>query len=472
MSWIPLHDLWRHLRASYWFVPSLMMLAAMLLALTSVSLDGWLGNGWLRDLEPILATQPEGARAVLSAIAGSMITVAGVTFSMTMVSVSFAAGQFGPRLIGNFMRDKANQVTLGVFLATFVYCLMVLGSVRNGGPAGDPSPVQHFVPHLSILIALALALACVAVLIFFMHHVPETINVGRITSDLGRQLKRGLAELFPRSGEVSEVGDPEAGASRPAQAPSSPPVWTLAAPLRSTCDGYLQAVDLRAIVQCAARGDLVLRLEYRPGDFVNEGDVLLHALPAERAGEAASDVLRACFSFGRERTVEQNTLYLADQLVEIMGRALSPGMNDPYTAIDCIRWLGSALIEFAERDVAAPHLYDDEGRLRVYVHPIGFEQLAERVFDRSRQYVAGDLNACLAMIRVAGEAAARARDRDRRRCLVEHAERLAADATDLLAAASAREQVARCLVRTRELAADDARRPRLRDEQGWLVVQA
>ncbi|MEO1135283.1 MAG: DUF2254 family protein, partial [Pseudomonadota bacterium] len=165
------------LRASYWFIPGCMTIAALFLSFFMQWLDAQYGAAWLRDYDWATATRTEGARSVLTVIAGSIIGVAGVTFSITIVAVSYASANFGPRLIGNFMRDRGNQLTLGTFIATFVYCLMILRTVRNAAAEDASQSFDAFVPHLSILMALGLSLASIGVLIYFFHHVPETINV-------------------------------------------------------------------------------------------------------------------------------------------------------------------------------------------------------------------------------------------------------------------------------------------------------
>lgn len=457
MRWVRVAQLLRAIRASYWFIPTLMMLGAVLLSLATETLDTRISAPWLERLGPLGDNRPEGARAVLSTIASSMITVAGVTFSTTMVSVSFAAGQFGPRLIGNFMRDRGNQATLGVFIATFVYCLMVLRSVRS-----ESASVAHdaaFVPHVSLVVAMALALACVGVLIYFIHHVPETINVGRITAQVGRALDRDLRSLFPEIDD--EVGAAASGDREGLD-------WHGAQDVPSQRRGYLEAVDLDALCLHAVEHDVVVRLQYRPGDFAHRGDVLMQVLADAPLDDATKATLAGCVAFGRERTAAQNVLFLSDQLIEILARALSPGTNDPYTAVNCINWLGSALIGAADRRPAASHRHDDEGRLRVVAYPLSFERFAASVYGSALQYVATDRNAALALLTVTAEAAVRAGTERRRGVFVEHARQVAAAAGERLPLEADRREVARRLEVIEQLAVDPALRVALRDDQGWF----
>lgn len=188
------------LRASYWLIPACMVVVAIGLSALMPWLDANYEADWIRSFEWLTAARTDGARSVLTVIAGSTIGVAGVTFSITIVAVSFASANFGPRLIANFMRDRGNQITLGTFIGTYVYCLLVLRTVRNASEPDIENSFQAFVPHFSVLVALLLALSSVAVLIYFIHHVPETLNVENLVAKVGRQLRRGISELFPDSG--------------------------------------------------------------------------------------------------------------------------------------------------------------------------------------------------------------------------------------------------------------------------------
>jgi uncharacterized membrane protein len=183
------------LRGSYWFLPTVMALAAVLLAGGMVFLDTYEGSEWMDGLPWLYAARPDGARQVLSAISGSMITVAGTVFSVTIAAVVYASGQYGPRLLSNFMSDRGNQVTLGTFIATFVYCLLVLRTIRSTGEAGAGA---GFVPTLALLVGVALALCSISVLIFFIHHVPSQLHINVVIEDVGDKLLKEIDNRFPR----------------------------------------------------------------------------------------------------------------------------------------------------------------------------------------------------------------------------------------------------------------------------------
>ncbi|RYE54499.1 MAG: DUF2254 domain-containing protein, partial [Hyphomicrobiales bacterium] len=183
------------LRESYWFLPTLMAMAAMILAGVMIALDTVEGSEWMDGLPWLYAARPDGARQVLAAIGGSMITVAGTVFSVTIAAVVYASGQYGPRLLSNFMSDRGNQVTLGTFIATFVYCLLVLRTIRSPEEVGAGA---GFVPNLALLVAVLLALSSIAVLIFFIHHVPSKLHINNVIEEIGDKLIAEIDSRFPR----------------------------------------------------------------------------------------------------------------------------------------------------------------------------------------------------------------------------------------------------------------------------------
>jgi uncharacterized membrane protein len=382
---LPSLQLLRTVRSSYWFVPSVMVVIAIIVGALAVWLDSgpasdlFDGIGWYQK------SKPEGAREVLSTIAGSMITVAGVVFSITIVAISFAANQYGPRILTNFMANRGNQVTLGTFIATFVYSIVVLRTIYAGEEA--------FVPQLAVMIAMVLALCSILVLIYFIHHVPQSIHINTITSQVGRQLIDSIDERFPACfGDPPEQPEEQQdGFARMVEtAFGSGGDY---AQISCNKDGYLQAVDDGRLVSAARNHDLLICVKRSPGHFLFRGRTIALAWPASRVtGEAAEDI-RSSWSLGSRRTPGQDILFLIDELVEIGGRALSTGVNDPYTAMTCLDWLSAAAAELARRQPPSPYRLDDDGKLRV-VAPSGTLKVhLERGFGRMRPYVARDVNA-------------------------------------------------------------------------------
>ncbi len=380
---------WENLRASYWFVPSLMALAASVLAFALVYIDGRIGANWTEGFSWIYANKPDGARTFLSTIAGSMITVAGVTFSITIASVAYATSLFGPRLLTNFMRDRGNQVTLGTFIATFLYCLLVLRTIRaadepvQGGNA--PDVVSAFVPHLAMLVALLLAVASVAVLIYFIHHVPEQIHAGRVIGQIGRDLADGLEKLFPET----------TGTARETHEKAAERLRDEALPVASQKSGYVQYVDADRLVEIAQEIDGVVFVETGPGDFAHASLPVAKVWSRRVLSDKVEKAIRSAFTLAPIRSPGQDIRFLADELSEIAARALSPGVNDPYTAMNCLEWLTSAAVLLAQRPLPSAYRADDSGRLRVVAATIDFALLLHRAFDSLRPYVGADRNAVL-----------------------------------------------------------------------------
>jgi uncharacterized membrane protein len=389
------------IRGSYGFVPGLMAMAGLAAGLGLVLLDARLGDAWLGRFEWFYGSRPEGARAVLSTIASSTITVAGVVFSITLAAVTYASGQYGPRLLTNFQRDRGNQATLGTFVATFLYCLVVLRTIRSAEEASAETGGalrEAFVPHLAVYGALALAVASIAVLVYFVHHVTDSIHINNVIARIGRRLIDDVRRL------------PAEGAPPQAKAP----VFEDPLGVPSTETGYVEAVDMDALVALACRQGVVARLLVRPGDFVVAGQPLLETSPASAIDPEVIDGVNAAFALGRKRTPLQDLRFGVDELVEIAARALSPGVNDPFTAIACVDWLGAAVIEMAARQGECGVRVDGRGTVRLVFSPHVFDDFVAAAFGQVRPYAARDPNARAHTARTLEKVADRTRDPARR----------------------------------------------------------
>ena len=364
------------MRASYWFVPGLMMVVALIAAIGLEALDRHLSNLYTPMLRDWMTTQSDAVRSLLSVIAQSVITVTGVLFSMTLVAVSFASANFGPRLIGNFMRDRGTQISLGVLISTFVFALSTLRSVQDFGTDG-----LTFVPLLSLVVALVMTLASVIVMIFFIHHVPEMINLENLCHNLGSKLRSQLIELCQAEGSavIADDSDPDWMDATDGQDPK---------PIFLGTSGYVQAVNFKQINKTADEHDLNIEVVAVPGEFIHPRRPALKVYSDKPVSEALESKLRACFAAGAGKTDTQNVLFVAQQLVEIIARALSPSVNDPYTACTCLNWLHASLQELASAEtvVLAPCSSD-----RVRIAPVTFYQLLQITHADSRQYILGDI---------------------------------------------------------------------------------
>jgi uncharacterized membrane protein len=358
LSFTRLLSIWDLLRGSFWFLPSLMAAGAVLLSFAAVQLDAAIEADAYGRFEFIYLFGPEGARAILSAVATSMITVAGLTFSITMLTLQLASSQFGPRLLRNFMRDRGNQLVLGTFISTFVYCLLVLRTVK--GVEGS-----SFVPHLAVAIGVLLAVAGLAVLIYFIHHTASSIRIETLLASLAEETAATIDRLFPE-----KLGREEA------ETEAEPPDFNEAHVICAKASGYVQSIDNAALLRLSTAEDVIVNVVARPGSFVTERDPLLRVLAAEALSEEKADALRATLIVGIERTPYQDLDFSIRRIVEIAQRALSPGVNDPTTALYCIDRLREALVRLAERRAPSSERHDDEGRLRVVAEPVAFEALA------------------------------------------------------------------------------------------------
>ena len=385
---------YERISASYWFLPSVMAVLAACLAFLLIEIDVNVQPDWLGVGPFLYATQPDGARAILSAIGGSMIGVAGTVFSVTMAAVVFASGSFGPRLLTNFMNDRGNQVTLGVFVATFVYCMLVLRSVRDGGDSDVFAAM--FVPNIAIFGAIILAIFSIGVLIYFIHHVPSNIHISNVIAGIGTSLNERITSDFPERPERSKEElenvlwqvPPCFRDGAEAERGADPLPY---AEIGSDRAGYLQIVDSESLINGAKKSDVVVRLTCRPGMFVHPGRIVFQAWPTERASDDLRSDLLSSLAAGNSRSPRQDINFLFDELVEIAGRALSPGVNDPYTAITAMDWLTSAVASLAAREPPSRFLCDEDGRLRAIVMTASFSEYLEIAFGHLRQYASSDM---------------------------------------------------------------------------------
>ena len=352
-----MRSVWEALNSSYWFVPALLGVGALGLSLFTLWLDQRLSDQWLvgLDLHYLPVIQSQGARAILTTVASSMITVAGVVFSLTLLVLTQAARQFGPRLLVNFMHDRTNQVVLGVFVATFAYALSVLRVVTDGD---SDAGLEAFVPQLSLLIALFLTLVTVAVLVYFFHHIAQSVRVTHVLADVDETLMRRLRALAPFAAD-DDADAVEAAALHERFGDDF-------GVLRSRRGGYLQEVDSAALVELAAEHDAVIRVRPVVGSFVMRDTPLADVHPT-RATDALADGVDVAMSLGEDRSLTQDLGFLFDELLEIALRALSASTNDPFTVRSCIDRIGQGLLQLDRRRLPAQVRHDDDGVARAFV---------------------------------------------------------------------------------------------------------
>ncbi|MBW4623112.1 MAG: DUF2254 domain-containing protein [Cyanosarcina radialis HA8281-LM2] len=408
--------IWDSLHSSYWFLPTVMALMAIALAFTMLALDRAGYYGPLEKWGWIYTGGTDGAREVLSSVAGSIISVAATAFSITIVALQLAASNYSPRMLRNFMQDTGNQMVLGTFISTFIYCLLVLRTIR-----GDGDDYERFIPQISVTVGLLLAIASIGVLIYFIHHASTIIQVSHIIMEASDNLHRAIDRLFPE-----EIGRSLSKSGLHSEA--IPANFELEArPVKAKTSGYLQAIDDRELIQIASKCQLVLHLKSRPGKFVVKGSDLVLVFPGECVNRKLCDQINQAFIFGRERTEQQDVEFPIVQLVDIALRAISPGINDPTTAIECIDRLSAGLSHLALREIPSPYRYDDRGQLRVIAEPFTFAGLTDAAFNQIRQYGKTHVAVIIRLLEAIATIVTYTRNRQDRAALLRHAEMIQQD---------------------------------------------
>lgn len=389
----PLRALLDRLRTSLWFLPTAILASSCVLAWAMLALDRSLPASRIDELPLVFDAGPAAARTVLSTIGGSMITVAGVVFSIAIVVLTLAASQYSPRVVRNFMRDQLSQVMLGVFAGVFAYCLLVLGAVPGDGD-GDPG----WVPAISVSVGIASALAAIVLLVLYIHHIARAIQPAHILDAAARETLLAVECLFPEG-----LGD------EPPQGAAEPDLSRPAAEVTAACLGYVQRVDVEKLLELAQAHSVVLRMECHVGEFVSRGSPLasVHGTLGGAHGDLEHGVRKA-FAIGRFQTVEQDPGYGLREIVDLALRALSPGINDETSAAEAIDYTGAILERMAARPLPARCRWR-EGAPRVVVRAadvpwmleLGFGQVV-RAGSRSPQILARVLGALERVARVAG----------------------------------------------------------------------
>ncbi|MHB9028962.1 MAG: DUF2254 domain-containing protein [Candidatus Latescibacterota bacterium] len=407
-------------RSSYWFVPTLMALAAVMIALVTLGIDHRAPRGFGERFGLIWGGGAEGARGLLTTIAGSTITVASVIFSIAVVAFAQAATQHGPHILRNFMRDTGNQIVLGSFVATFIYNILVLRTIQTGTG-------MDFVPNISITVGVLLSLASLGVLIFFIHHATVSIQATEIAANIAKHLSKTIDEEF-----LEIIGsEPREHAPHAELKKVHDRFEREAASVVASRSGYLQAIDANRLMKIASQHDLVLLLGYRPGLFIIRSTPLVWALPPERLNPRLEKSIRNSFVIGNQRTYTQDAEFAIHQLVEISLRALSPAVNDPFTAIICIDWLGDALSRMAEREFPSRYRYDQDNRLRVITYrPFTFIGMVNAAVDQIRQFANGHVAVRIHLLETLANVIAHTRNSDDRLAVIRQAKMIERQSND------------------------------------------
>lgn len=394
-----------NLRDSFWLVPTITLLCSVLLAVGLVAFDIYvdadLGERWPR----LFGAGAEAARGTLSAIASSMITVAGVVFSVTIVSLSLAASTYSPRVLRTFMHDRPTQLTFGVLVGIYAYCLVVLGTIRSADEGNG------FVPEIAVLGALLFALAGVLVLVYFIHHVAVVIQAPTILERISYETGMAVDHLFP-----DELGQGEDDHEEP-PLPCDQGPWR-AVPASKT--GYIVHLDKEGLLDFARRRATVVRMELGVGEFAIATQPLASLACDTSDPERDARELNALFTMGRERTIDQDAAFGVRQIVSVAERALSPGVNDPSTAMMCIDRLNAVFVRMGQRRIPS-RLRTADGELRVIAKGPTFESLTALAFESLTHHAAGEPEVLAALERAA-RSVARATSPQRKLVMHRHIE--------------------------------------------------
>ncbi len=356
---------WVRIRDSLWFIPAVLTLLAFALSLVLVKVDAAYDINLFEDGHWLMGGSVDGARAVLSTIAGSIITITGVVFSITIVALQLASSQFTPRVLRNFLADRSNQTVLGVFIGTFTYTLLVLRVVRS------TSENDSYVPEVSVAVAILMALISIGFLIHFIHHAASSIQAGVILHRITSEALEKIQKLFPE-----QLGKPESTEDIPVEVPSEQSVV-----VKALHEGYLQAVDGKTLFELGERQRLLIRMIPPIGEFVVEGMPLAEVWSDDPLGNDTLTSIRGAFIVGSQRSPEQDVEFYLLEIADIAVKALSPSVNDPTTAIHCVDRLMQILLALGKREAPSP-LRTKEGRVHFIAKPCTFERAARVSFDQ------------------------------------------------------------------------------------------
>ncbi len=367
---------WNELIASFWFIPVLLIILSVPLAIGFVYVDGAIDVSFDGLQRFFFVSSADSARSILSTISGAMIGVAGTVFSVTLVVLTLASSQFGPRLIKNFMSVRLNQVVLGSYVSTYLYCLLILNAIKE-------TDSFNFIPAISILVAIFLAVVNIILLIVFIHQIAISIQADKVISDIHVFISSQVKTLFP--GKLGEEMDAE----NSLQAANSKSQYNNIISLKSPKSGYLQYIDSESLFGIMTADNSLLELNVKPGDYLVENIEIGKIYKSREADEETFKKVRSHFIIGKTRTSQQDFEFSIHQMVEIAARALSPGVNDPFTTIACIDNLTASMSYLAQVKFPSKYRYDKEKNLRVIAVTLSFEGVLNAAFNQIRQFSAG-----------------------------------------------------------------------------------
>ncbi len=396
---------WDRMKVSFWFAPVVMSVGAVLLAWAMYRLDLIIPNDVLATSRFILAGGPTELRSSLIGMAGTILATAGVVFTLLTLPLSTVAAQYGSRLLRVFLGDRVTQLVLGMFVATFVYCLAAALSI-------PPVELEPEGPQLTASVGLYLMLGTFASLIVLVQHISTMLQAPNIAAAAGAELREVVLAEMPEEISGGQTGQEAAEAL----------VESDGYPVRLKESGYIQYIDPESVLTLAMENDLVIRLLCKPGHFVWSETVVARIWPADRMNDELDQQILNVFRVGNGRTPTQDVVYAVNQLVEMAVRAMSPAINDPFTAMTCLDHIGKGLARFIRQGVKSSHYYDRERRLRLVLEPVTFDELFSAAFDMLRHASCDNASVLLHMLEVIEDLGRETNSPEVRQKLLRHAD--------------------------------------------------
>ncbi len=365
------------LKTSFWFIPVIIVFIAIGASMMLINVDrnhSFAPEGFFSFF---VSEDVESARSILSTIAGAMLNVTGTVFSITLVALTLASSEFGSRLLRNFMNDRLTQTVLGIYIATFIFCILILRVVKGVDDA-------EFIPNISIFVAIIISIANVFLLIAYIHHIAMMIQADRIIADVGKNLGDSLESIFPE--QIGEENN-EQSEQFMREFTHTIPFKIL---LKNKKSGYLQLINGEKLLELASANNLILESKHRPGHLMVKDEILVKVHSAEQCEGNLQKKIIDCFIIGENRTPTFDAEFSIHQLVQIISRSLSTGVNDPFTAVTALDKLTAYLSELGERNFPSAYRFDKKSHLRVILNPLTFEGMINAALNQVRQYGASN----------------------------------------------------------------------------------
>ena len=372
------HNKFKRIQASFWFIPTFYGVGAFLAAILTLIIDRTVIQGEAVVLPYFFFATYDTSVTILSTLVSSMLTMTTITFSTIMVVLTTYLSNFSPRTLQNFITDRITKRVLGIFVGGIIYFIILLLLIEQSS--------QDDVVYLSPVFAVIYAIVCVAYFVFFIHHVSNWILVGNLIQHITTNTLATIDRTFLDFEEANQGNIASWDSWELDEIKMKNPIS-----IRSTKSGYLQNIDLPDLISTATRQDFIIRLERDIGEYVDEGTVIFSYWSSADQAPNEQNLLNT-LSLGTERTTDQDIEYGIQKLVEIALRAISPGINDPNTAINCINRLGRVLSRLGQKHIPHPLYHDAQKNLRVITNPITYDTYLYKSFYQIRHYAKEDVS--------------------------------------------------------------------------------